>query len=75
MSNVYDSTIPTEMMDKLSPYNKERLRMKDYELIFARDKFVYSANKVLDDFINTNNITDKLLLELLYSIILFLSLI
>lgn len=73
MSNLYDSTITTEMMDKLSPYTKERLRIKKYELDFARDKFVYSANKVLDDFINTNNITDKLLLELLYSIILFSS--
>lgn len=73
MSDMYNFTVSNEIMNKLSSYTKERIRMKQYEMILARDKFVYLANKVLDDFINTNNITDKLLLELLYSIILFSS--
>lgn len=73
MSNNYNSTISKDLLDKLSPYSKERIRMQNYEILFARDKFVYLSNKVLDDVLKTNNITDKLLLELLYSIILFSS--
>lgn len=73
MSNNYNSTISKDLLDKLSPYSKERIRMQNYEILFARDKFVYLANKVLDDVLETNNIKDKLLLELLYSIILFSS--
>lgn len=73
MSNNYNSTISKDLLDKLSPYSKERIRMQNYEILFARDKFVYLSNKVLDDVLETNNIKDKLLLELLYSIILFSS--
>lgn len=73
MSNNYNSTISKDLLDKLNPYSKERIRMQNYEILFARDKFVYLSNKVLDDVLETNNIKDKLLLELLYSIILFSS--
>lgn len=73
MSNNYNSTISKDLLDKLSSYSKERIRMQNYEILFARDKFVYLSNKVLDDVLETNNIKDKLLLELLYSIILFSS--